>query len=111
MLFKNIRSDEIPNSLNIQYQSKAAYFLQKVERSPFYMDYVQETLLNNTAPQVDIKPKGLCSSKSSPNFVPEAPLMFHSEILASLNFIKNKFLSPVLENNHTLKCCSGNFPT
>ena len=37
--------------------------------------------------------------------------MFHSEILASLNFNKNKFLSPGLKNNHTLKCCSGNFPT
>ena len=37
--------------------------------------------------------------------------MFHSEILASLNFNKNKMLSPGLENNHTLKCCSGNFPT
>ena len=37
--------------------------------------------------------------------------MFHSEILASLNFNKNKILSPGLENNHTLKCCSGNFPT
>ena len=37
--------------------------------------------------------------------------MFHSEILASLNFTKNKILSPGLGNNHTLKCCSGNFPT
>ena len=37
--------------------------------------------------------------------------MFHSEILASWNFNKNKHLSPGLENNHTLKCCSGNFPT
>ena len=36
---------------------------------------------------------------------------FHSEILASLNFDKNKMLSPGLENNHTLQCCSGNFPT
>ena len=38
-------------------------------------------------------------------------LMFHSEILASLNFNKNEILSPGLENNHTLKCCSCNFPT
>ena len=38
-------------------------------------------------------------------------LMFHSEILASLNFNKNKILSLGLANNHTLKCCSGNFPT
>ena len=30
--------------------------------------------------------------------------MFHSEILASLNFNKNKMLSPGLKNNHTLKC-------
>ena len=37
--------------------------------------------------------------------------MFHSEILTSLNFNKNKILSPGLENYHTLKCCSGNFPT
>ena len=37
--------------------------------------------------------------------------MFHSEIRASLIFIKNKTLSPGLENIHTLKCCSGNFPT
>ena len=37
--------------------------------------------------------------------------MLHPEILASLNFNKNKILSPGLENNHTLKCCSGNFPT
>ena len=37
--------------------------------------------------------------------------MFHSEILALLNFKKNKILSPELENNHTLKCCSGNFPS
>jgi hypothetical protein len=36
---------------------------------------------------------------------------FHSEILASLYFNKNKILSPGLENKHTLKCCSGNFPT
>ena len=36
--------------------------------------------------------------------------MFHSEILASLNFNKNKILFPGLENNHTMKCCSGNFP-
>ena len=35
---------------------------------------------------------------------------FHSSILASLNFNKNKILSPGMENNHTLKCCSGNFP-
>ena len=37
--------------------------------------------------------------------------MFHSEILASLSFNKNLILSPGLENNHTLKCCSGNFST
>ena len=37
--------------------------------------------------------------------------MFHSEILASLNFNKNKIVSPGLENNHTHKCFSGNFPT
>ena len=37
--------------------------------------------------------------------------LFHSEILTSLSFKKNKILSPGLENNHTLKCCSGNFPT
>ena len=37
--------------------------------------------------------------------------MFHSEILTSLNFNKNKMLSPGLENNHKLKCCSGIFPT
>ena len=37
--------------------------------------------------------------------------MFHSEILALLNFNKKKILSTGLENNHTLKCCSGNFPT
>ena len=37
--------------------------------------------------------------------------MFHSEILASSNFNNNKILSPGLENNHTLKCCFGNFPT
>ena len=37
--------------------------------------------------------------------------MFHSEILASLNINKIKILSPELENNHTPKCCSGNFPT
>ena len=36
---------------------------------------------------------------------------FHSEILASLNVNTNKILSPGFENNHTLKCCSGNFPT
>ena len=36
---------------------------------------------------------------------------FHSEILASLNFNKNKILSPELENNYALKCCSSNFPT
>ena len=30
-------------------------------------------------------------------------LRFHSEIMASLNFNKNKILSPGLENNHTLK--------
>ena len=36
---------------------------------------------------------------------------FHCEILASLNFNKNKMLSPGLENNCTLKCCFGNFPT
>ena len=35
---------------------------------------------------------------------------FHSEILASF-FHKNKMLSPWLENNHTRKFCSGNFPT
>ena len=35
--------------------------------------------------------------------------MFHSEILASLNFNKNNIFSPGLENNHTLKCCSGIF--
>ena len=28
----------------------------------------------------------------------------------SLNVNKNKMFSPGLENNHTLKCCSGNFP-
>ena len=37
--------------------------------------------------------------------------MFHSEILASFNFNKKKIVFPGLENNHTLKCCSGNFPT
>ena len=37
--------------------------------------------------------------------------MFHSEILASWNFDKNKILSPGLENNRTLKCCFGNFST
>ena len=37
--------------------------------------------------------------------------MFHSEILASLSFNKNKMLSPGLENKLTLKCCFGNFPT
>ena len=37
--------------------------------------------------------------------------MFHFEILASLNFNKNKMLYPGLENNPTLKCCSGNLPT
>ena len=37
--------------------------------------------------------------------------LFHSEILASLNFNKNKICSPVLNNNHSLKYCSGNFPT
>ena len=37
--------------------------------------------------------------------------MFHSEILASLNINWNKILSPGLENNQILKCCSGNFPT
>ena len=31
------------------------------------------------------------------------PSMFHSEILALLNFNKIKILSPGLENNHTLK--------
>ena len=36
---------------------------------------------------------------------------FHSEILASQNFNKNKIMSPGLENNHTQKCCFGNFPT
>ena len=41
-----------------------------------------------------------------PNFY-----MFHSEVLASFNFNKNKMLSPGLENNLTLKCCFGNFPT
>ena len=35
---------------------------------------------------------------------------FHSEILASIKFIKNKILSPGLESNHTLKCGSDNFP-
>ena len=39
------------------------------------------------------------------------PGMFHLEILGSLNFNKNKILSPGLENSHTVKCCSGNFPT
>ena len=34
---------------------------------------------------------------------------FHYEIVASINFDKNKILSPGLENNHTLKCCSGHF--
>ena len=33
--------------------------------------------------------------------------MFHSEILASLNFNNNKILSPGLENKLTLKCCSS----
>ena len=33
----------------------------------------------------------------------------HSEILTSLNFNKNKILSPGLENNNTLKCCFGKF--
>ena len=37
--------------------------------------------------------------------------MFHSEILASINFNTNKLLSPGLENNNTLKCCPDNFPT
>ena len=37
--------------------------------------------------------------------------MFHSEILASLNFNMNKSLSPGLENTHTLNSCSDNFPT
>ena len=37
--------------------------------------------------------------------------LFHSEIPALLNFNKNKILSHGLENNHTLKCCFGNFPT
>ena len=37
--------------------------------------------------------------------------MFYSEILASLNFNNNKMLSLGLENNHTLICCSVNFPT
>ena len=37
--------------------------------------------------------------------------MFHSEILASVNFNKDKIWSPGLENNQTLKCCSCNFPT
>ena len=36
---------------------------------------------------------------------------FRSEILASLNFNKIKILFPGFKNNHTLKCCSGNFPT
>ena len=43
--------------------------------------------------------------------LPYAGFFFFSEILASLNFNKNKMFSPGLENNHTLKCCSGNFPT
>ena len=34
---------------------------------------------------------------------------FHSEILASINFNKDKILSPGLENNHTLKCCFWQF--
>jgi hypothetical protein len=38
-------------------------------------------------------------------------VMFHSENLASLNFNKNKILSPGLEKNHKLKCSLGNFPT
>ena len=35
--------------------------------------------------------------------------MFHSEILASLNFNKNKISSHGLEKNHTLKCCRAIF--
>ena len=37
--------------------------------------------------------------------------MFHSEILTSKNFNRNKFWSPGLENNHTLKYCLGNLAT
>ena len=37
-------------------------------------------------------------------YAKHAMLKFHSEILASINFNKNKMLSPGLENNHTLKC-------
>ena len=39
------------------------------------------------------------------------PHAFHSDIQASLIFNQNKILSPGLENKHTLKCCSDNFPT
>ena len=37
--------------------------------------------------------------------------MFNTEILASINFNKNKNLYPGLEGNHTLKYCSGHFQT
>ena len=40
-----------------------------------------------------------------PFLLMENSLRFHSEILASLNFNKNKMLSPGLENNTTLKSC------
>ena len=36
---------------------------------------------------------------------------FHSEILASSNFNRNKMLSPGLEKNYTLKYFTDNFPT
>ena len=48
----------------------------------------------------DLVPDERCTMKS---------LMFHPEILASLNFNKNKMLSPGLENNHTLKVVLANF--
>ena len=82
----------------------AVYFKEHIVTCNFVQPY--PILLNLYVPYNKTQP-----SKSELHLSLYVQYMFHSEILASLNFNKNIILSPGLENNHTLKCCSGNFPT
>ena len=51
----------------------------------------------------------LCLSPPPTALLSICSYTLHSEILASLNFNKNKILFHGFKNIHTLKCCSGNF--
>ena len=96
---------------SIQYKSKIKYLEEELKSelenyAENYQDFTwpdkQENLFS--CQYCDIEIRKCTNFKTDMN-------RFHSEILASLNFNKNKMLSPQLENNHTLKCCSDNFLT